>query len=559
MASFLSTPRRLPGGTPAWAAFVFAVSLLNRLVFARVVGGYSLLGAAGLDSAYYHGLAAAWAQGTAHPGVFFMGPLYPAFLSLVYRVVGAAPGVAVALNVVVGCTTAVVVFLIGRRLFDRRTGLLAAALVNLYGYALFLENHVLMAPLLALLLALLVLVLLRAVGGGRAWLFAAAGLLAGLLAAGRGTYLLALVLAVAVVLLRRPGARTRGGLARLALLAGGVLVAVLPVTIHNWRAGGGFVPLTTNGGINYAIGNRDNANGTFIQIEGVEFFQPGSPEDGGSVRRAGQLAGRDLTPAQASRFWLRQGLDWNIANPGRTLALWGRKLLLVVIDYEIPQIENYAWARAASAGLKAWWVGFGLLAALGVGGMLSAWRTVPASRPAALAVAAVVASLLPFFITARYRVPVAPLLAVFAAHFVFRLADLVRDRGAPRRLAPVAATVVLLAVAYLYVPAAVEAGADRLGDYTAGVVAIRENRLADAVRAFEASVRKHPDHVPSHANLGTLYAQLGEYERGRREFETVLALEPDNRRILAGYLTCLEQLGLADEARAVREKLGAPR
>ena len=39
----------------------------------------------------------------------------------------------------------------------------------------------------------------------------------------------------------------------------GLVIAVAPVTLHNWRAERAFIPVAANGGINFYLGNRPGA------------------------------------------------------------------------------------------------------------------------------------------------------------------------------------------------------------------------------------------------------------------------------------------------------------
>ena len=537
------------------AVIVFATAFVVRLIFGRLVSNLEFLGAAGLDSRFYHDWATALAAGSTTDGAFFMGPLYPHALSIVYRLLGTSVAAAMIFQMLLGSGTTCLAYLVGRNLFGRSTGIVTAVLVGGYGYLLFLERHVLAEPLLLFLLNLLTWLILRADPHSRRRWYPLAGLVVGLLSLGRGSYLAAAVLASIVWLIRSRRQDLRRAVTAVALVALGTALVVLPVTWRNTVRSGEFVLVSANGGINYYIGNHDGADGTFVGVPGVEFFQPGTPVDGGSIALAERRAGHPLGSSGASRYWLRAGLAWNREHPAATIGLWGRKLVMALGSYEIPQIENYDWARQGSSLLRIDGVRFGWLVALGLVGMALAWSKVPRSRTVVLLAGAILVSLLPFFITARYRIALAPLLAVFAAHTLLSIWKSLRAGTLRGWLLPTGAVGVVLVLVNLYQPAGIQAGSEQLREYSLGVLAVKEQRLDAALHHFERSRQEYPDHVPTLANLGTLYAFQGRFTEAVPVFEEVLSLEPRNDRVLENYAVCLEQTGRRLEAAQARERL----
>lgn len=84
--------------------------------------------------------------------------------------------------------------------------------------------------------------------------------------------------------------------------------------------------------------------------------------------------------------------------------------------------------------------------------------------------------------------------------------------------------------------------------FRAGLSLMREARLAEAVRAFESSLRLRPDHPNAQTNLGYCLLDLHQLNRARALFAQVSARYPDLSEAQFGLALALEQLGERDAA-----------
>ncbi len=388
-----------------------------------------------MDAAYYD----SWARDVLHgrwarPGAFFMGPLYPYVLALLYRLFGTGPTLVRLVQALGGTATVYLTWCIGRRLFRPAVAWLGAAFVALYGTLVFYEGHLLMTWLSTLLDASAVLALLRALERPTRTRSLLAGAVLGLSALARAN-VLALAPPAAWLVARAAPRRRRRGAA--ALVLAGVALAISPATLHNVVRGRDRVLVTSNGGLNFYIGNSRASNGTFYPPPGVDFI-----DDTTTRIAVERRLGRDLKPSQVSAYWLDHAIREIRADPVRWLRLVGRKTLMFLDGYEMPQLESYQEARARYAVLRVPFVGFWFL---GVAGLLGMVLAPPRRDRRAVVVLAAVyaASIVAFFVTARYRVPVVPLVAPFAAWAVLELPG--RVLGTPRRAAATAAAAIALA------------------------------------------------------------------------------------------------------------------
>jgi 4-amino-4-deoxy-L-arabinose transferase-like glycosyltransferase len=554
---------------------VVAVALALRLSYLHDLGrlGY-LTGVLSPDELYYDQLARRVAEGRwLGDAPFFYGPLYPYLLGLLYAIAGPAPATARAVQLVLGALACVPVFWLGRRLFDRRVGLLAAAATALYGPWLLLSGSLLYDQLAPLLVTLFLLAALRARESGRPRDHATAGVLLGLAALGRANVLL--WLPVAVLLAWRearvarsadPGraglgdrARGRGPAAGAAsrrpaawrawetlVLACGLTLA--PAALHNLAAGDA-VPLTTNGGLNFLIGNGPDATGGFRQPAGLDL-----QADPTGLRAAEAAAGRELRPSEASAHFLRAAGDHARAHPGAWLALLARKVALFWNAHELAQIENYEFQRAVAPTLRRLPPPFGWLAPLALVGLAVAWRRGGAHVAMGAFLAAYTLSIALFFVAGRYRLAVVPLVAIYAAAALVWAGERLRERAWRPLLAAAAAAAAL----------AVLLGLNLLGDnprrhlaethFRAGRQAEERRLAAPAVAHHRAAVAAWPAHAKAWLSLGVALSEQGDKAAAESAVREAVRRDPGYGRAYYNLALLVHGRGAPGEAIALLQE-----
>jgi 4-amino-4-deoxy-L-arabinose transferase-like glycosyltransferase len=351
-----------------------------------------------LDAETYFRAASALAAGDgwAEP-VYWQPPGYPYFLAAVLWLGGPGFLAPRLVQAILGALTAALTCAIGTRAFGRRVGLAAGLIVAAYGLLIHYDGE-LLSPSLAICLQMATLyAAVRAPGepDGRGWL--AAGLLGGLTTVTNAAFLLVLpVLGLA--------ARRRAGWLLL-----GAAVAVAPVTLRNWTRGGELVLVSSNAGVNLYLGNNPRYDATVA-------MRPG--RDWQALLLAPRLQ-RVSGAAPASRFFADRVVAYAVRDPGGFIVLQARKLRLLAGGDEIPRNQEIYPARVWSPILRLllWKVPglafpFGLLLPLATVGLGVAARRAPML---AAATGVLALGVLAFFVTARYRAPLVPLLALFAA------------------------------------------------------------------------------------------------------------------------------------------------
>ncbi len=526
----------------AATAIVLGIAALVRLAHFAAVRDAPFVAQLALDSQEYDRWARAIAGGDwlgSEP--FFQAPLYPYLVALVYRAVGAAPAAVYLLQIALALAGCWALIRAGARLGGRRLALAAGLLFALYQPFWFYDVQLLKESLAVDLAAALLALLLAARADDRKTAWLAAGLAAGLLALLRENLLLALPFLLPLAW--RRGEPASRGVARLALLLAGLALPLLPVAARNAALGGGLLPTTSQGGVNFYIGNHPGADGTYRPL--VVGKQIPSYERAEARRLAEQASGRALSAGEVSRYWLGRSLAWVRAEPGAWLALQARKLALYWSWYEWPDAVDYYWMKQRSAPLGLPGLEFGAVALLAAWGLLLERRRLARWAPVLLFELGWMLSVVAFFLFARYRLPALPGLLLLAA--VPLAVSLERWRSGARRTALAGGLAIALVVAAPHF-----AGFRPRGDlveFNLGRLAAERGDRSAAALHYRAALAADPRHFSATLELGNLAAREGAYELARDLFRRAVELAPDSDDAHANLGGALLALGDPDGAR----------
>jgi hypothetical protein len=396
---------------PAAAGLVLRVVALVQL-HATPFGGVLVV-----DHAYYLDWARAIARGAIVGGdVFEMDPGYAYVLAILLRLAGESLVPMRLLSVLAGTATVVVAGFIAWHTFEleeaarRRVALFAAWLCAVCPVLVYYDVQVSKTSFAILGLAALVLLAQRARLNPRPVLVAAVGFVFSLSTIFRANALALAPLLAVQVAWRFP---LKAAAVRLFLLAAGAAPVFGLALAHNVAAGGQFVLLTAEGGEVFYLGTLKEGHGEYLRLP---FVRPHPWKEHEDFRaEATRRTGRDLDRAQSSRFWWREGWEQVKNDPVGWLGLVGRRAWLLIHAFEIPDNQSLPFLSAHVGVL--WWLSpFGafLLFPLGLAGMVFLGRREVRAFPAATA-ALYIGVFLLFFVNGRFRAPVIPLFAVYAA------------------------------------------------------------------------------------------------------------------------------------------------
>ena len=168
MARVTEDRRGATGGPLGDALLVAAVALAVRALYLLEYRTSPFFDFLHLDPRYYHDWALSIAAGDwMGKEVFEQSPLYPYLLALYFIVFGQKLFLLRVLQFGLGAVTAVVITLLGRRLFGRAAGLAAGIGAALYAPFIFYEGQVMKEFLTPLFSALTLLLIYRGLDGAR--------------------------------------------------------------------------------------------------------------------------------------------------------------------------------------------------------------------------------------------------------------------------------------------------------------------------------------------------------------------------------------------------------
>ncbi|HUT25129.1 MAG TPA: glycosyltransferase family 39 protein, partial [Sumerlaeia bacterium] len=366
--------------------------------------------------------------------VFPRGPLYPYFLGILYRIFGHDYFLPRLAQSLFGALAVVLLYLIGKGVFGRTSAILGGALAVAFPTLIFFGGELLITSVfLPLSLLTLWLFLRWSEEPRRMGRLAAAGAVCGLSALARPNILLVTPFFAlwSAWVARRAGLSWRGNFAGLVLLTASVVAVILPVTVRNWVVGRDFVLISSQGGINFYVGNNAAATG-FTSATPTRFRYWGEYEDSVDLfarRQAeietgrGAAEGRRMKPSEISRYWSGKAWRWIADHPADAARLALKKTVLFWSAVEIKNNKSISFAARFSRLLTVllWILPFGLVAPLALAQMA---RRRPSASQALLIgfVICYMMSVAPFFVYARYRMPVVPVLLLYAAHWVVEAA-----------------------------------------------------------------------------------------------------------------------------------------
>jgi tetratricopeptide (TPR) repeat protein len=556
---------------------VGATALLVRLLYVWQISSVPFLAVRIGDAEAYHEWAVRIAGGDwVGSGVFYQSPLYPHVLALLYTSLTEDPTAIRVVQAVIGAASCVLLAWIGIAMFGR-FGALAGLGLALYPAAIFLDGQLDKSVLVTFLLTtLLAAVVVRRLDRFSISRSIAAGVLLALLALTRENALLLALPILAWIVVTAPSHADRRRLA--AAFVAGTLTILVPVGLRNLAVGGEFHLTTAQLGPNLYIGNHAGASGTYEPL--VAGHGSARDERDDATRLAEAAVGRALGPRAVSRYWTSQAFSYVRSQPAEWLRLLARKAALGLSTDEIADTESqdvYAESSSLLRALSPFSFGV-LLMAAAAGVVLTAhrWKRVWLLHVIALTY---FAGLIAFYVVARYRFPLVPVLMLCAAGGIAEAversrrlplrtiasalaaatlggvcAHLARDDVRAARAAHFAGVATVLSrsaapaqvgqAVDLYERALAELPGAPGAEFGLATVLTRAGRTGEALPHFRAAIAAWPDHAEARYNFGVALAAGGQPDAALEQLDEAVRLRPfdvDARMALGRTLLALER------------------
>jgi tetratricopeptide (TPR) repeat protein len=498
--------------------------------------------------------------------VFYQAPLYPYFLGVVYTAAGRSLLIARVVQALVGSASCVLLAGAAWRLFSSKTaGVVAGMMLALYAPAIFFDG-LLQKSVLDVFFVCLALRVIAGITGRlaantafvgprarrvrpkevpprRVWLhqdltlWFALGLAIGGLSLTREN---ALVFIVAIVIWAFVMARVKSAV----LFLAGVAVVLVPVAARNSYVGGGFYVTTSQFGPNLYIGNHTGADGTYASLR----YGRGAPEyeRQDATELAEHALGRPLTPSDVSEYWTDKAMDFIESHPDAWLKLLARKSALLLNATEVVDTESqdthaeWSWPLRVLGPV----MHFGVLVPLAVFGVFVTWPLRSRLMVLYALMVAYAASVVLFYVFARYRYPLVPFLVCFAAAGLVEAEPFLRQR----RVRWTCAAAVIAAAVFSNWPMFPAGLMQAVTESNLGVGLQEAHRLDEATAHFRRSVALRPDYAPAYSNLASVLRLQGKVAESVAAFRRALELQPDFPDAQYNLGNALLDEGQTDEA-----------
>lgn len=536
--------------------FLMLAALLLRLFYIVEITGTPFADFLFSDSKIYY----EWAKGMAIDGnwigddAFYMAPVYPYFMAVCFKLLGDSLFIIRILQVIFSTATIFFIYLSGRSFHNKNTGYIAATIAVFYSGFIFYSGAILSETLQAFCLSVFVYYLLSSDSSKLSkWLFLGIGL--GILSLFRGNILLFFpVVIVYLIFSKKIKELNISGTKAVLLFSAGTLLPILPATIHNTFASDEFVLLTTNGGINFFVGNNEDSPGVYVNPKGFDLST-----DITGQKFAAKQTGLAMSPSAASAYWFNRGLKYIIDKPGDAILLYINKTLLFFGESENPQstIMDIDYFRENYSNiLKLPLPGFFVISLFSIVGFIFSIQQ-RKSFLFLLLVLTYIAGTVIFFVNGRFRIGITPALIILAAYSVVMLFEYIKA-GNYRKIKTPAITVGVYLFLYVFV-----AFKPVFGEYDAymhlGEIAYEEENYSEAVQyynralfyrdsaepymnignalarnkdftnavaSFQKAIARDPDNLLAHFNLAFAYTQMGNFEQAINEYNKVINLDP---------------------------------
>jgi Tfp pilus assembly protein PilF len=311
-------------------------------------------------------------------------------------------------------------------------------------------------------------------------------------------------------------------------VAGGIFAGASPCWIHNFFIAHEPVFLSAHSGINFYIGNNPIANGYPKIPPGMRAGQEGMLKDSITIaeneiraeaKAGGKTIDRPITRAEVSQHWSKKAHDFTSNHRGE----WLRLMLVKFKNFwntfqydDLSLITLFSQDWIISPG-----IGFGLVAALGVPGMLFAAKKYPYSRWVISAVLLHMCALMPVFINERYRLAAAPGLLIMAA---FALVQMWREITLSQWSAFVPRVVAIAAMACFTGWRQSDASLWSLDPYNTGIKALDAEDLDRAQENLETAYAYVPQNSEINFALGNLWLEKNDPHRAEIFYRLAISI-----------------------------------
>ena len=233
---------------------------------------------------------------------------YPAMLAAAYAVFGTVPLVGKVLNILFALGYILLSYFVGRYVVGESAARLGTAILAILPSQIFFSGLLFSEIALTFFFIAATLLLMTEKATYLNLVLAAFSLSVATLI--RPMFFPIFIGALLFIALRR---RNRIGAGKVLVFVMAFLIPLVPWTVRNVRVFGGFVPISTNGGVNLFIGNNPKGQGAYFFNDGLEIKSP------------------SLNEREMSAEYRSKALRYIVSHPLQTVATVPKKLFFLFI------------------------------------------------------------------------------------------------------------------------------------------------------------------------------------------------------------------------------------
>ncbi|MBU0729057.1 MAG: glycosyltransferase family 39 protein [Proteobacteria bacterium] len=477
------------------------------------------------DLGAYHSWAKSIvSQGWIGKDIFYQDPLYPYFLAMVYTLIGEKFVLIYLLQALLGAVTAAMIYLAGKQMFSKNTGLVSGTLFAFYAPAIFFDGLLLKVSLSAFLCMACFCLLIIFRGSKQQWRsLIGAGICFGLAVLTRANFLL-LAPVIVAVLVFSDFRKIRKGVVSAVFFTAGTVMILFPVVLRNYYVSGSLVVTTAQAGQNFFIGQNPRATGTYI---GLPFVRPDPLYERLDFQNEAQRRlGKTLSPPEVSQYWFAQGMAFIRENPTAFLRLTWTKFRLFFNNYEMPDNHNFYFHKKYSHVLNLLPVSFYLVGPFFFVGMVALFRERRFETNLLFySQLAYIVSVLGFYVFSRYRMPVIPLFCLTAGYGTLSLLSNIKENKALSAGIKLGAAAIILVWVSIPVFEPFNFGHSYVDEAIAYEL---KNNPEKAVESYRQALEINPEYLRALERLGRLQLRLGAYAEAQKTYKKILEVRADS-------------------------------
>lgn len=492
--------------------WLFLCSILIRLVYSAESMANPLFGAPLVDASVYD----QWANRIV-AGDFLWNrvgnytPVYPFFLALIKSLCGDSFAAVRLVQFLMGAGTAILMGKVAEHLWNRRTGILTAALLSVNWMMVIYDGEEYAESFSIFFQSMAVWLLFCRRGGALRYL--AMGLCFALSVGARANLLLCLP-AILLWLFIENRQQRRALLINTAALGLGMIVVLGPILARNHQLTGKWMMRAQASWSLYAA----------ITPEYGGLHPPAGVRFDNFMRQPIQKGLR--SEQEIENFWWNEVVKLVREQPGAVVVTTLKRLIVFLNAREWSQeFDVYAY-RAYSSFLSLPWPHAGLIIPCGIAGLILCTRGSRQREVFALFVLLGAISIVLFKASGRYRLPTLVLLAPLAAAVAIQMFGFIRENN---RQAALRIGVIILTTGLIAWPdwQNIHGQQTARHDFFIGLWKQRLGQMDMAVAAYGKSMERHPWDADSPRWIGEIRLAEGKLDEAGRFFSEALKREPN--------------------------------